>query len=79
MATIRNENSTVAIRVMSVASLDDQSGSDFLRLKVRDGALFVQSLVLADLNTVLIYDASPARENVQEARADSSAVLVARK
>jgi hypothetical protein len=51
-----------------------------LRLKpTGDGSLAVQSLVLADLHTVLIYDASPVRQSVREARADSTVVLVARK
>ena len=80
MATIRNENSTVATRVLSVASGDSRFGSNLLRLKpTGDGSLAVQSLVLADLHTVLIYDASPVRQSVGEARADSTAVLVARK
>ena len=80
MATIRNENSTVATRVLSVASGDSRFGSNLLRLKpTGDGSLAVQSLVLADLHTVLIYDASPVRQSVREARADSTVVLVARK
>jgi len=80
MATIRNENSTVAARVLSGASGDSRFGSNFLRLEpTGDGSLAVQSLVLADLHTVLIYDASPVRQSVGEARADSTVVLVARK
>jgi hypothetical protein len=80
MATIRDENSNVVIRVISVASGDYHSGSNRLRLKSSDdGPLTVQSLVLADLHTVLIYHASPVRQSVEEARADSTVVLVARK
>jgi len=80
LATIRNENSTIAIRVRSVGSGDARSGSNFLRLKSSDdGSLAVQSLVLADLNTVLIYDASPVRQSVEEAHANSTVVLVSRK
>lgn len=80
MATVRDENSNVVVRVMSIGSSDYHSGPDLLRLKSsHDGPLTVQSLVLADLHTVLIYDASPARQSVEEARADSTVVLVARK
>ena len=80
MATIRNDRSTFMIRVMSLASSDDHSGSNALRLKVRNGSPVVQSLALADLDTVLIYDPSPAQEEAEEAHADSTVpVLVARK
>lgn len=80
MATIQNDRSTFAIRVMSLATSDYHNGSNALRLKVRNGSLVVHSLVLADLDTVLIFDPSPAQEKVQEAHADPTVpVLVARK
>jgi hypothetical protein len=80
MATIRNDRSTFAIRVMSLASSDCHNGPDALHLKVRHGSLVVQSLALADLDTVLIYDPSPTQERVEEAHADPTVpVLVARK
>lgn len=80
LATVRDENSNVVVRVMTIVSGDYHSGPDLLRLKSSsDGPLTVQALVLADLHTVLIYDASPARQSVEEARADSTVVLVARK
>lgn len=80
MASISKDNSAFAIRVMSLATSDCRSGSNALRLEFRKGALAVQSLVLADLKTVLIYDQSSALENVEEARAnDNMQVLVARK
>jgi hypothetical protein len=80
MATIRNDRSTFVIWVVSLASSDYHSGSNALRLKVRNGSLVVHSLVLADLDTILIYDPSLAREEVEEAHADPTVpVLVARK
>jgi hypothetical protein len=82
MAFISRDDSTssFAIRVMSLAYSDYHNGPNALRLKVRNGALVVQSLVLADLETVLIYDPSPAREKVEEVHAAPSVlVLVARK
>ena len=80
MADISNDTSTFSIRIISLGTSDYHNGSNALRLEVRKGALMVQSLVLADLHTVLIYDASPARENVEEARANASVpVLVSRK
>ncbi|HKM67135.1 MAG TPA: hypothetical protein VJX70_08215 [Candidatus Acidoferrum sp.] len=80
MAIIRSDRSNSAIRVMSLATGDYHSGSNALRLKVRRGSLVVQSLVLANLDTVLIYDPSPAQEEVEEAHADPTVpVLVARK
>jgi hypothetical protein len=80
MATIRNDRSTFAIRVMSLASSDYHNGLNALRLKVRHGSLVGHSLALADLDTVLIYDPSPAQEKVEEAHVDPSVpVLVARK
>ena len=80
MATIRNDRSTIAIRVMSFASSDYHNGSNALRLKVRNGSLVVHSLVLADLDKVLIYDPTLAQEKVEEAHADPTVpVLAARK
>jgi hypothetical protein len=80
LATIRNDRSTFMIRVMSLASSDDHNSPNALRLKVRHGSLVVQSLALADLDTVLIYDPSPVQEKVEEAHADLTvSVLVARK
>ena len=80
MATIRNDRSTFVIWVVSLASSDYHSGSNALRHKVRNGSLVVHSLVLADLDTILIYDPSLAREEVEEAHADPTVpVLVARK
>jgi hypothetical protein len=79
MATIRSENYTVAIRVMSLAFGDYHGGLNALQLKTRNGQAVVQSLVLADLKMVLVFDPSPAHERIEEARADSAVVLVARK
>ena len=80
MATIYNNRYTVAIRVMSLGTSNYQNGSNALRLKVHNGSLVVHSLVLADLNTVLNYDSSTDRENVEEAQADTTVpVLMARK
>ena len=79
-ATIHNDRYTFVIRVKSLTSSDYHTGSNALLLKVRNGSLVVHSLVLADLHSVLIYDASPAQENVEEAHADLTVpVLVARK
>jgi hypothetical protein len=82
MAFISRDDSTssFAIRVMSIATGDYRNGSNALRLKARKNALVVQSLVLADLKTVLLYDPSAAQESLEEARVDTSVpVLVARK
>jgi hypothetical protein len=79
-AIIRNDRSDFAIRVISFASSDYHNGSNALRLNVRNGSLVVHSLALADLDTVLIYDLSPAQKKVEEAHADATVpVLVARK
>jgi hypothetical protein len=75
-----DSTSSFAILVMSTSTRDYRNGSNALRLKVRKGALVVHSLVLADLNKVLLYEPSAAKESVEEARVDSSVpVLVARK
>ena len=79
MATIHNDHYTVSARVMTSAIQGYASSSNALQLKTRDGHLVVQSLVLADLDMVLFFDPSPARERVEETRADSTVVLVARK
>lgn len=79
MATIRNDRSTFAARAMSLAIEDYTGGSNALQLKARDGQFVVKSLILADLNMVLVFDSSLPRERVEEARADSAVVLVARK
>jgi len=80
MATIRNERDDCVARVMTRATEDYTSGSNALELKVRDGRFVVKSLVLADLNMVLIFDPSPAHERVEKAQlAPSVPVLVARK
>ncbi|HEV8075622.1 MAG TPA: hypothetical protein VGP66_07225 [Candidatus Acidoferrum sp.] len=80
MAIIRSDSSTFAIRVITVATSDYHNGSNALRLNVRNGSLVVHSLALADLDTVLIYDPSPAQEEVEEAHAGPTvSVLVARK
>ena len=81
-AYISRDDSTsyFAIRVVSFATDDYRSGSNALHLEFRKGSLVVHSLALADLKTVLIYDASPAPKNVEDARANTSIpVLVARK
>jgi hypothetical protein len=65
--------------VLSTVTGDYRNGSNALRLKVRKGALMVDSLVLADLKWVLFYEPSTAQESVEEARTDSTVVLVARK
>jgi hypothetical protein len=65
---------------MSIATGDYRNGSNALRLKPRNGALVVHSLVLADLNRVLLYELSAVKEGVEEAAvAPSVPVLVARK
>jgi hypothetical protein len=64
---------------MSIATGDYRNGSNALRLKVRNGALVVHSLVLADLNRVLLYELYAVKEGVEEARTDSTVVLLARK
>jgi hypothetical protein len=79
MAFIHNDQSTVSTRVMSSVTEDYTSGSNALHLKTRNGHIVVQSLTLADLKTVVVFDPSPARERVEEARADSAVVLVARR
>jgi len=82
IAFISREDSTsfFAIRVMSIATGDYRNGSNALSLKVRNGALVVHSLVLADLNRVLLYELSAVKEGVEEAAmAPSVPVLVARK
>jgi len=80
MAIIRSDSSTFAIRVITVATGDYHNGSNALRLNARNGSLVVHSLALADLDTVLIYDPSPAQEEVDEAHAGPTvSVLVARK
>lgn len=79
-AFISKDDSSFGIRIITLVTGDYHNGSNVLRLKVRNGALVVDSLALADLNTVLIYESSPAHENVEEARAATSIpVLVARK
>jgi hypothetical protein len=67
-----DSTSSFAILVMSTSTRDYRNGSNALRLKVRKGALVVHSLVLADLNKVLLYEPSAAKESVEEARVDSS-------
>lgn len=78
-ATIYNDRDIVVARVISRAIEDYTGGSNALKLKTREGQFVVQSLVLADLDMVLVFDPSRTRERVEEARADSSAVLLARK
>ncbi|HET6929366.1 MAG TPA: hypothetical protein VFI45_03530 [Candidatus Acidoferrum sp.] len=80
MATIHNDRYTVAARVMTRAIEDYTGGSNALQLKTRDdGQLVVRSLVVADLDMVLVFEPLSRRERVEEARADSAVVLVARK
>lgn len=79
MVTIRNDRGTFAARAMSLVIDDNAGGSNALQLRTRDGQLMVQSLVLADLDMVLVFEPLSRRERVEEARADSAIVLVARK
>jgi hypothetical protein len=79
MAFIHNDQYTVSTRVMSGVTEDYTSGSNALHLKTKNGHIVVQSLTLADLKTVVVFEPSAARERVEEARADSTVVLVARK
>ena len=81
-ASISRDDSTssFAIMVWSNVTGDYRNGSNALRLKVRKGALVVDSLVLADLKSVLFYEPSAAQESVEEARVDCSVpALVAKK
>ena len=79
MAFIHNDQYTVSTRVMSSVTEDYTSGSNALHLKTKNGHIVVQSLTLADLKTVVVFEPSDARERVEEARADSTIMLVARK
>ena len=79
MAFIHNDQYTVSTRVVSCVTEDYTSGSNALHLITKNGHIAVQSLTLADLKTAVVFEPSPARERVEEARADSTVVLVARK
>jgi len=79
MATIRNDSYTLVATVVTRGIDDYTKGSNALQLKTRNGQVVVQTLVLADLKMVLVFDPSPAHERVEQAREDSTVVLVARK
>lgn len=80
IATVYNDRDAVVATVMTGVKEDYTSGTNALHLKIKNGQTVVQSLVLADLNTVLVFDPSPKRERVEEAKAAPSfSVLVARK
>lgn len=80
LAVIQKEDSAFAIRVMSGVRNNYQGNSDALQLRIKNGQLVVEALVLGDWKTTLVYDSSFREQNVEEARADSSIhVLVARK
>ena len=79
IATIRNDRDTHVATVMTLTIEDYSRGSNALQLKTRNGQAVVQSLVLGDLNMILVFDPSPAHERVEEARVNSTVVLVARK
>ena len=79
MAAIRNESDTLVATVMTRSIADYTRGPNALQLNTKNGQTVVRSLVLADLNMVLVFDPSPAHERIEEARADSTVVLVARK
>jgi len=79
LATIRNDSGIHVATVMTCVVDGYTRGSNALQLKTRNGQVVVQSLVLADLNMVLVYDPTPAHERIEEARADSTVALVARK
>ena len=79
LATIRNDRDIHVATVLTRGTEDYTRGPNALQLKTRNGQVVVQSLVLADLNMVLVFEPSPAHQRIEEARADSTVVLVARK
>lgn len=80
LALIHKDGSTFAIRVMSGSRSAYQGNTDALQLKIMNGELVVEALVLGDWKTTLVYDSSSREQNVEEVRANTSIpVLVARK
>ena len=65
---IRNADGDAVTHVVSGARSDDKSGANALLIREKDGQLKVQSLALADLGMVLIYDPALTRKTVQEVR-----------
>lgn len=80
-ASISSDDSTssFAFMVLSNVTGNYRDGSNALRLKVRNGALVVDSLALADLKCVLFYEPSAANESAEEARVDSTVPVLAAK
>ena len=80
MVSIRNDRNIHVIFAMSLATEDYISGPDALQLTTKNGQPVVQSLVLGELNRVLVFEPSPKHKRVEEAQAEvNAAVLVARK
>lgn len=80
LALVQKQGSAFAVRVMSGVRNDYQGNSDALQLKVKNGELVVEALVLGDWKTALVYDSSSREQNVEEVRANTTIpVLVARK
>ena len=68
IACIRNTKGDAVTYVASGARSRNTIGMNALLIKEKDGELRVHSLELADLEMVLIYDRSLARETVEQAR-----------
>ncbi|HET7106808.1 MAG TPA: hypothetical protein VFI38_08360 [Candidatus Acidoferrum sp.] len=80
LALIQKEDSAFAIRVMSGVANSYQGNSDALQLKVKNGQLVVEALVLGNFKTALFYDSSFPEQSVEEVRGeDSVRILVAKK
>lgn len=80
LALIQKEGSAFAVRVMSSVSNRYEGNSGALQLRIKNGRLVVQALVLADWKTALVYDSSIGEQDVEEGRANTRIpVLVARK
>jgi hypothetical protein len=65
---IRNADGDAVTHVVSGARCADKSGANVLVIREKDGQLKVQSLALADLGMILIYDPTLTRKTVQEVR-----------
>jgi hypothetical protein len=76
---VLNDQDTLVATVVTRSIDDYTKGSNALQLKTRNGQVVIQSLVLADMKMVLVFDPSPAHQRIEEARAESTVVLVARK
>ena len=79
MVRVLNDQDTLVATVVTHGIDDYTKGPNALQLKTTNSQVVIQSLVLADMKMVLVFDPSLAHQRIEEARADATVVLVARK